>query len=784
MLKHNLLLAFRNFKRSRATFFINLIGLSTGIACTLLIYLWANDELRKDDFFANDDRLYQVLENRVQAHGIWTAQSTSGVMADLMMKEMPEVQYAVHTTWTDETVVSLGDRDIRAKGFYAGEEYFNIFSYEVTQGDRSKVLADKNSIVISEDLALRLFNTTENVLGKSVIHQHDQAYIVTGVMKIPINSSNQFDFVLPFEKFKELHGIEFNWGSTGPPCYVLLKPETNIDAFNQKIADYVRVKTNNEVIHRTPFLRQYSKAYLYNKYENGVAVGGRITYVKMFSLIAVFILAIACVNFMNLSTARASRRIKEVGIKKAIGAQRKTLVGQYLGESLLLTFMALATAIVMVQLVLPSFNIITDKNLTLTLSPTVVMVALGIALITGFLAGSYPSLYLSHFSPAAVLKGKISSSFGEFLVRKGLVIFQFALSVIFIVSVMVIYKQVEFLQSKDLGYQKDNVIYFNMQGNTARNREGFLSEIKNIPGVVNASVIAHNMTGHNSGTFGVVWEGKNMDDKTEFENVAVDYDLIETMGMEIVEGRAFSREYGSDSSAIIFNEAGIKFMGMSEPVGKTIKLWGEDRTIIGVVKDFHFESLHKKVGPLFLRLAPDNTYLFMARLEAGREKEAIEGLSKYHQKFNPEFDFDFKFLDEQYRRQYAAEQRVSVLSRYFAGLAIIISCLGLLGLAAFSAERRLKEIGIRKALGASAAGILVLLTSDFTKVVLIAVIIALPISYFVVSTWLENFATRIPVTPWYFAGAGAIALIVAAFTAGSQTIRAANVNPSKCLRNE
>jgi putative ABC transport system permease protein len=740
MLRHNFLLAFRNFRRFKSTFIINLIGLSSGLACTLIIYLWAKDELEKDNFFQNDNQLFQVMENRVQAHGIWTAQSTSGVMADLMMKEFPEVQYAAHTSWVSESTLSVGASDVRAKGHYTGVEYFNIFSYEILQGDRRKLLTDKNSIVITEDLAMRF---------KDMIGAHN-----------------------------------FNWGSTGPFCYLLLQPGTDVDAFNKKIADYVRVKTNNEVTHRTPFIRSYSKAYLYGKYENGVVVGGRITYVKMFSLIAIVILIIACINFMNLSTARASRRMKEVGIKKAVGAQRKTLIVQYLAESITLTFSSLIIAIILVQLSLSQFNAITDKHLSLTPSLEIIGAFLGIALFTGIVSGSYPSLYLSHFNPAAILKGKVQGKFGEIWARQGLVVFQFSLSVILIVSVLVIYKQLDLLQSKNLGYNKHNVIYFGMEGKTQDSRQTFLSELRNIPGIVNASTIAHDMTGHNSGTYGVVWEGKNMDDKTEFENVAVDYDMIETLGVEVSAGRSFSRDFGSDSTAIIFNEAGIKFMGMTDPLGKTVKLWGEDRKIIGVVKDFHFESLHKNVGPLFFRLEPNNTYLYMARIEAGKEKETIERIRSFYQKFNPEFTFDFNFLDEEYRLQYAAEQRVSVLSRYFAGLAVVISCLGLLGLAAFSAERRLKEIGIRKALGASVIGILYLLTSDFTKIVLVAILVALPLSYLIVSNWLEGFAFRIPLGPLYFVGAGTIALLIAILTVSAQTFKAANVNPSECLRNE
>jgi putative ABC transport system permease protein len=785
MLKHNLLLAIRNFKRFKGTFFINLIGLSTGLACTLLIYLWASDELQKDNFFKNDSQIFQVMENRVQDYGIWTAQSTSGNMAELLVKEMPEVEHAIHTTRVEEVTLSLGESDVSAKGLFAGVDFFKIFSYDIRQGDRNKVLADKNSIVISEELALRLFQTLDGVIGKGIIHQHDHEYVVSGIVSVPKNSSLQFDFVLSFERYVEIRGKEnFNWHNTHPFTYILLKPGTDVGQFNKKIADYVRFKTNNEVTHRTLFVRPYSKAYLYDKYENGVQAGGRITYVKLFSIIAVFILLIASINFMNLSTAKASKRIKEIGIKKAIGAQRKALIYQYLGESIVLTLIAFGISIILVQLALPQFNQITEKYLTLSPDPVLWLAFTGIALVTGILSGSYPALYLSHFSPATVLKGKINSSLGELWARKGLVVFQFTLSIIFIVSVVVIYKQIDFLQNKNLGYDKDNVIYFRMEGKMRENREAFLAEMRTVPGIRSASSTSHTMTGHNSGTYGVEWDGKNPNDKTEFENLAVNYDVIETLGLQLVAGRTFSPDFSSDSASIIFNEAGIKFMGLTEPIGKTVKLWGEERKIIGVVKDFHFESLHKKIGPSFFRLEPNATHLVLTKIEAGKERETIARLSDLYKRFNPDFLFDFKFLDEQYRGLYAAEERISILSRYFAGLAVLISCLGLLGLAAFSAERRLKEIGIRKALGASVSGIIYLLTSDFTKMVLIAILLALPASYFIVSYWLESFAFKVTLSAWYFISAGAVALFIAGATVGSQAMRAARVNPSRCLRDE
>jgi ABC-type antimicrobial peptide transport system permease subunit len=534
------------------------------------------------------------------------------------------------------------------------------------------------------------------------------------------------------------------------------------------------------------FDKRYSEIYLYSKYENGVLVGGRITYVKLFSAIAVFILIIACINFMNLSTAKASRRIKEVGIKKAVGAARRTLMSQYLGESLLLSFLSLLLALLVVDIALPHFNTITNKNLSLDFDANLMLAFTGIALFTGIVAGSYPALYLSGFNPATVLKGKINTAVGELWARKGLVVFQFALSVIFIVSVLVVYKQILYVQSSNLGYNKDNILYFGREGKLwdAGTLESFLAELRNIPGIAGASTLNHDFTGHMSGTYGVKWEGKDPDDATEFENFTVNYDVMEMMDMKMTEGRTFSRQFGNDSSKIIFNEKAIAFMGLKDPIGKTVKLWGEDLQIVGVVEDFHYESLHENVKPVFFRLAPEDTYIVMTRLVAGREKDALEQIQKLYMKFNPGFSFEYTFLDSEYQAQYAAEQRVAILSKYFAVLAIFISCLGLFGLAAFTAERRLKEIGIRKVLGSSELGIIFLLSSDFTRMVVLAVIIAIPASYLLITYWLSSFAFHIPLTWWYFALGGLAALLTAWITVGTQAIKAARINPAKCLKDE
>lgn len=789
MLQHYLIIIYRSFKRFKSTFIINLLGLSTGLASALLIYLWVNDELHIDKFHEKDRRLYQVMETLSENAGGGTVIESSGPVADALKADLPEVEYTAALappTWPrfDAFVLSTNQRDIRATGQYAGKDYFNIFSYKLIQGNADQVLADKKSIVISEGLAMKLFNTTDNVVGKAVEFQHEREFLVSGIFEnIPSASSTQFEFVLPFEVFEEIAPWSREWTSMGPHIYVVLREGTDLKAFNKKIENFVARKTNGDQTHRRMFLAPYSNNYLYGNYDNaGVQSGGRIEYVKLFSAIAAFILIIACINFMNLSTAKASARIKEVGVKKALGAGRKRLAIQYMGESMLMTFLSLIIALALVGLVLPQFNLITGKQLSLTWDSTLVLSLLVIALITGLIAGSYPALYLSGFKPVTVLKAKLNSSIGELWVRKGLVAFQFTLSIVLIVSVLVVYRQIEFVQSKNLGYNKDNVIYFEVEGRVKENPETFLSELKRIPGIESAASSTHDMIGHNwSG--GLNWEGKETEVTVQVQIMAVNHDFLETLGMEMKEGRFFSRDFPGDTAKIIFNQAAIEVMGFEHAIGKKAR----GMEIIGVVKDFHFESFHVDVRPQLFVLNRKNfappSYI-MARIEAGKEMETIERLNEFYKLYNPGFPLDYTFLDEDYERQYVAEERVSILSRYFAGLAVVISCLGLFGLAAFTAQRRLKEIGIRKILGSSDFGIVRLLSTDFTTTVLIAIAIALPVSYITARKWLDGFAYRIDLEWWFFAASAIMALLIAWFTVGLQTLKAARVNPAKCIKEE
>jgi putative ABC transport system permease protein len=788
MMKHSLLLIYRNFQRFKSTFFINLIGLSTGLACVLFIYLWVRDEQNVDQFLPNEDRLYQVMQNFPHDKGVETMPPTPGPLAKTLEDEFPEVEYATASIPnffnSSKGVLANGDIRFNTKGHYVSKDFFNVFGYELIRGSAHDVLIARENIIISDVLAKKLFGGYDNVVGKTLqwsgIGFNGMRY-VTGIFQSPpANATDRFDFVMSYDLFLAERDYLNNWENSDPSTYVLLKKGTSIDQFNAKIKKLPALKKAD--LKSELFAQPYSERYLYGNYENGKPSGGRIRYVQLFSIIALFILAIGCINFMNLSTAKASRRIKEVGIKKAMGAARHTLIMQYLGESMLMSFLSLMISVLMVDLLLPQFNIITGKQLTLHFDIAMIIALICITLFTGFVSGSYPSLYLSRFNPAAVLKNKIATGVGEVWARKGLVVFQFAISILLVVAVWVVYQQMKYIQSTDLGYQRDHIVYFD----TEKVSDGLMAELKNIPGVINAARFYHDLTGGHGGTGDVEWEGKTSDNKTHFSNLEVGYDLVETMGMKMAEGNPFSEDFGSYHQ-IIFNEAAIKSMGLKDPVGKNIKLWGEEKRIVGVVKDFHFESLYEKVGPAFLFLipmVPDTPSRLMVRIKNGAETETIKALEVFYRRHNPGLVFDYHFLDEDYQRMYASEQRVAQLSQYFATIAILISCLGLFGLAAFTAERRLKEIGIRKVLGSSEWGIIYLLSFDFTKIVLMASCIALPVSYLITSRWLDNFAYRIPLRWWYFIGSGIIALVIAWITVGSQAFKASRVNPTKCLKEE
>jgi ABC-type antimicrobial peptide transport system permease subunit len=515
-------------------------------------------------------------------------------------------------------------------------------------------------------------------------------------------------------------------------------------------------------------------------------VGEKQIYTRLFSVIAIFILAIACINFMNLSTAKASRRLKEVGVKKVLGASRKQLIIQFLTESMIYTLLAMILAIVLMLIVLPAFNRLTGKEILLSLSPDLLITLISIILITGLLAGSYPSLYLSGFRPIAVLKGTLRTSIAELFSRKGLVIFQFVLSATLIIGVLVVYNQIRFIQKTNPGYSKENLLRFNAEGKILASEDDFIESLKRIPGVVNAAYTFHEMVGRNYGDYGLSWDGKDPNDAQYIEGFGGGYGFVETMGMHMVAGRSYSRAYGKEPSNIILNESAVRLMKLKDPVGKFVRYSDSPRQIIGVVQDFHFESLHQPVKPAYISLeGPGNIWhKIMVRLRTDGQSEIIAAIQKLYESYNPGFPFEYSFLDEAYQKQYQTEARVGILSRCFAGLAILISCLGLFGLATFTAQKRQKEIGIRKVIGASVKDIVVMLSADFLKLVLLALLIAFPLSWWLMKQWLNGYAYRISIGSGIFLISAGTILCITVMTISVQAIRAALANPVRSLRTE
>lgn len=784
MFRHNFLITLRTFNRYRMSFFINLIGLSSGLICALLIYLWVNDELHVDKFHENDRQLFQVMKHYQEGDLQEVTESTSGLLAETLREEIPEIEFVVTAEESSNSVVlTVQDNSIRASGIYSSSDYFKLFSYGLNQKSGNTILLDENEIVISETIALKLFGTADSLLGKSIALNDKKELFISGIFKkVPSNSSIQFDFVLPYKSFLRNYPGTHAWGHNYFKTYLTLQEGTNITALNKKISKLYHAKIENTATDL--FVSSYSHKYLFNKYENGIQAGGRITYVKLFSVIGILILMMACINFINLSTARASRRVKEVGLRKTFGASKISLIHEFLLEALLLSLLALLVSLVVVNLSLPIFNNFAEKNVALNFQPDLILFLIGIILFTVLASGLYPAFYLSGFKAVKIFKDSTSSSFGKFGLRKALVISQYALSILLIISVLVVSQQMEFISNQNLGYSKSNVLHFEREGKVAENMDTFLSELKNVPGVINASSTAWNFINSRASAGGISWEGKDPDAIVSFEVQQVNYDLIETLGITLKAGRTFSQEFSTDRSAIVFNEAAIKIMGIEDPIGKTVDVWGGDREIIGVVKDFHFESMYSTISPLFFIMNPSNCKKIMVKIAGENQKEVIDGIARLYHEFNPKYPLDYQFLDQDYQKQYEAEKRIGILSQYFAGIAILISCLGLLGLAAFITERRIKEIGIRKVNGAKVFEIIQMLNGDFVKWVITAFIIASPIAYYVTKTWLQNFSYKIELSVWTFVFAGCLSLAIALLTVSWQTYRAANMNPVDCLRDE
>lgn len=788
MLQHNLLITLRGFKRHKATFLINLIGLSTGLAASLLIFLWVNDERSVDTFNEKNDRLYWVFTNFTLPESIITWDYTSGKLAQSIKDEFPEVEDAVRVGnhfFRPQGIISHSEKAFEVNGLFASSNFFQVMTYPLISGQANNIIQDKNSVAISESLAITVFGAAAQAVGNTIEWENsffNQSFVVSGVFKDPPkNATEQFNIVANYQILLDVDEWADDWKGGYARTYLLLKEGVDADNLNQKVAGLMDGKTDNNK--QKLFIQPYAKNYLYGAYDNGIQVGGRIENIRLFTVIAIFILLIACINFMNLSTAQASKKMKEVGVKKAIGANRSDLVFQFLGESILLSLLSLLVAIGLVILSLPQFNEITSKQLEFNLGDFILSL-LAIVLGTGIVAGSYPAFYLSGFKPVAVLKGKINNIKGEEWVRKGLVVVQFTLSVIFIIGIITINQQMEYSYNKPLGYDSENILMFTRKGTENFDPAPFLTELKSIPGVTSVGNMEGEFLWGNDNSSGYSWQEGDADDNHLFKSPKMGYNIVETLGLKLVAGRSFSKALNDDESKIMLNEAAVKFMGLKDPIGFKLEASPNDfKEVIGVLSDFQYGSLHQKIEPMLFRFRNRGDD-FIVKLQAGTEVQTLEKIAAVYAKFNPKYDFEPSFLEDDYRALYSTEDKVAQLSNYMAGIAILISCLGLFGLATFTAERRSKEIGIRRILGASQLVVVKLLSATFTKTVLISIILAIPIGYYFANEWLQNFAYSIELEWWFFALAGASALLISWLTVGFQTLKSARINPVDCLKNE
>ena len=790
MIKNYLKVAWRNLIKNKAHTFINMAGLSVGLACSLLILLWVQNELDMDSFHKNGKYLYQVYERQYYDNKVTGQYETPGLLAAEIKHVMPEVKYAATADFDEWHTFKVGGKIITMDGGSADSDFFKMFSYPLLQGNAQTALSSPSDIAISQKMAVAFFGGPQQAMGKTIRLDDRKDFMITSVFEnVGTNSSSKFDFVINWQSYLKDNPWAKDWDNNNPLTYLQLNADADPAAVDSKIT-YI-LHNLNKFEKKGSFtqelgLQQFDQVYLHSNFVNGKIDGGRIEYVRLFSIVAIFILLIACINFMNLTTARSVKRAKEIGVRKVVGAVRGVLIKQFISESLLLTSIAVIFSLIILVALLPFFNQITQKQIELPFNQPVFWLKLVvITLITGIISGSYPALFLSSFNPVKVLKGTMKLDSGTTLFRKGLVVFQFVLSVVLIIGTIIVSKQVNYIQSINLGYDRENLVYIPLKGNLITNYEVFKDEALKIAGISSITRTTSSPTNITPSTVGVNWEGKDPNTKVSFSNAAVGYDFISTIKLKMVAGRDFSRDFPTDSLGYIINETALKRIGYTNPIGKPFTMWGNKGKIIGIVKDFHFNSLHEPIKPLILHYGEKETEgNMLVRIRAGKTRESLAGMETLAKQLNPNFQFNYTFSDDEYNKLYNNEQVVSKLSDSFAFLAIFISCLGLLGLAMFTAEQRLKEIGIRKVLGASVSSLFALLSSEFLVLVVVALLIASPIAWYAMNNWLRTFAYHTPVEWWMFVLSGGIIIGIALSTVSFQAIKAALINPIKSLRSE
>ena len=782
-------IAFRNLWKHRGFSAINIAGLALGMCCSMLILLWVRDERGMDAFHQNGKNLFYIFERNTLGGKIESWYWTQGPLAEELKKEVPEIKAATAVSWPNTHTFSAGNKILKQDGYSAGPDFFSMFSHPLLEGRAVDALSSPVSIAISRKMANDFFGSPAAAIGKTIRYENKKDFTVKAVFEDPsAQVSEKFNYIISWSAYLEDESWAKGWASVDPRTIVQVRGDASLPLVQKKIRFMLdKFDTELKGSNRIELgLQPFGDYYLHSEFKNGYPAGGRIEYVRLFSLVAIFILAIACINFMNLTTAGSVKRAKEIGVRKVMGAMRFLLIRQFIGEAILLTCIAMLLAGVLANFVLPAFNQLTGKEIVFPFNqPPFWLSILGITLLTGLVSGSYPAFFLSGFNPIQVLKGTMKSGPRSVFFRKGLVVFQFVLSIVLIISTILISRQIHFVQTANIGYNRENLLYIPIEGKLTDKLDVFNTEALQIPGVKQVSALSDNPTEMNNGTLSVGWPGKDPNEHIRFIHEAIGRDYFQTMKLQLVAGKGFPNDGSFDSSGCIVNETALALMGYKDPIGKTVFQGNYPMHIIGVVKDFHFRSLHDPIQPLILAMGKNNWFsTILIRTEAGKTKKALAGLEGLCKELNPANPFTYKFSDEEYAKLYKSDEVTGRLSVIFASLAILISCMGLLGLSIFTAAQRTKEIGVRKVLGASVASLFVLLSKEFLLLVVLAFVIATPVGWWAMDHWLGNFSYRAPVPWWVFGVAGILALLIALATICIQAFKTARANPVNSLRSE
>ena len=788
MFKNYFLVTLRNLRKNGFYSFINIAGLSIGITCTILILLWVFDETSFNKFHPKYDRLYQVWANAKFDGKINSWTSVPLPTYEAMKTADANIKNVVVTDWGGPHLVTVGENRLMKNGFFVSEEFLEMFEFSLVKGNAKQVLDDPRSVVITEATAKALFGS-DDPINKVVRIDNENDLKVTGVLAdVPSNSSFQFDFLMTW-KFREqisdwVRRNTTNWGNYSFQVFVELNDHANHKAVESRVKNMLQEHGETETKPEF-FLYPLSRWRLHGSFENGVETGGLNDYVQLFTIIAIFIIVIACINFMNLATARSERRAREVGVRKSVGSRRRELILQFMGESTFIAFLAFVVAVLLAQLTLPYYNQLVDKKLFIDYASAQFWIfAVGLIFITGIVSGSYPAFYLSSFQPVKVLKGKPTIGKGGSTPRKILVTLQFGFSILLIIGTIVIYQQIQLVKGREIGYDQENLISIGYTNEVKKNYDPIKLELL-ASGVVEAVTKSNSsITDINSNNF-LGWPGKPEELRVIFTTIATEYDYIKTMGIKLLEGRDFSEDFKSDTSAIIINKAGLDLMNLKEPLGTELDLWGGKRKLIGVTENVLMGSPYDPVKPMFIVLDPDWIDVVTVRLSKTKDLPAsIKTVKAIFEKHAPAYPFEYKFADVEFQKKFTHINLTSQLASLFATLTIVITGLGLFGLASFTAEQRTKEIGIRKVLGASVPGIVRLISKDFSILVIISFILSAPFAWWLLTKYLERYTIRTNIDWWVFPITGAIALLFALLIVSTQALRAAYANPATSLRSE